>query len=85
MNLFEKEKPGRAAIFSAFLNAKGKILFDNMIVKPKLAGQDDPREIEYWIDIDGNKDADDLMKLLKKYKMRKKVEINDLSHIIKSF
>jgi hypothetical protein len=38
MNLFEKEKPGRAAIFSAFLNAKGKVLFDSMIIKPKLAG-----------------------------------------------
>ena len=47
--------------------------------------KDDPNEVEYWIDVDGQKDADDLLKLLKRYKMRKKVHIDDLSHIIKSF
>ena len=56
-----------------------------MIVKPKLAGQDDPKEVEYWIDVDSQDDAEVLMKHLKKYKLRKKVQINDLSHIIKSF
>ena len=39
INLFTKdnEKLDRAAIFTAFLNAKGKILFDAILSKPLLA------------------------------------------------
>jgi hypothetical protein len=58
MKVFEKEKPDRAAIFTAFLNVKGKTLFDAMIVKPKLALQtDESGEIEYWIDVNSDSDA----------------------------
>lgn len=35
MNLFQK-KPDQAAIFSLFLNPKGRILFDGIIVKSHL-------------------------------------------------
>lgn len=38
INLFEKEGPNRAAISTAFLNAKGKVLMDGIVVKPRLAG-----------------------------------------------
>lgn len=84
MKIFNKEGDDRAALFTAFLNVKGKTMFDAMIVKPKLAGQNE-NEIEYWIDIEGDNDADELTKHLKRYAIRKKLQISDLSHIIKSF
>ena len=58
-------------------------MFDPMIVKPKMAGQYD-EEIEYWIDAEDG-DAQELKKHLKRYAIRKKLQINDLSHVIKSF
>ena len=52
MSIFKKEGQSRAAIFTAFLTVKGKVMFDAIIVKPKLAKQDDEGgEIEYWIDV----------------------------------
>jgi hypothetical protein len=36
IKLFDRE-PDRAAIFTGFLNVKGKILFDAIVVKPRLA------------------------------------------------
>jgi len=36
MSLFSSEKD-RAAIFTTFLNAKGRMMFDAIIVKPLLA------------------------------------------------
>lgn len=38
INIFNKEGPNRAAIATAFLNAKGKVLMDAIVVKPRLAG-----------------------------------------------
>ena len=70
MSLFKKEQD-RAALFTAFLNVKGKTMFDAMIVKPKLAGQYE-EEIEYWIDAEDN-DAQELRKHLKRYAIRKKL------------
>ena len=58
----------RAALFTGFLNPKGRILMDGIIVKPKLAGQsvytefDDGKDIEYWIDVEKNPDSEVLMK-----------------------
>jgi len=37
MGTFKKEGDDRAALYSAFLNVKGKTMFDAFIVKPKLA------------------------------------------------
>ena len=37
IKLFEKDGHDRAAIFTSFLNVKGKVLFDAIIVKPRLA------------------------------------------------
>lgn len=37
MNLFEKREQ-RASLFTAFLNVKGRVLFDCIVVKPRLAG-----------------------------------------------
>jgi hypothetical protein len=37
MEIFKKEGNDRAALYSAFLNVKGKTMFDAFIVKPKLA------------------------------------------------
>ena len=47
-------------------------MFDAMVVKPKLAGYNE-KEIEFWIDIDGENDAAELLKHMKRYKMRKKL------------
>jgi len=64
------------------MNAKGKILFDGIVVKPKLAAQHLPDEIEYWIDVEDSTDKKKLMKHLKTYSLRKKVQINDISESI---
>ena len=85
MRTFEREKPDRAAIMSSFMTPKGRVMFDAIIVKPRLAGQEDQGEVEYWIDVEAEKDSKDLMKHLKRYAIRKNLLINDLSHIIKSF
>ena len=37
MKIFKEEGLNRAAIFTAFLTVKGKVMFDAIIVKPKLA------------------------------------------------
>ena len=37
MKIFKDEGERRAAIFTAFLTVKGKVMFDAIIVKPKLA------------------------------------------------
>ena len=37
MKIFKEEGLSRAAIFTAFLTVKGKVMFDAIIVKPKLA------------------------------------------------
>lgn len=85
IHLFNKEGPNRAAIATAFLNAKGKVIMDGIIVKPRLAGQNDEDEVEYWIDVSKEKDAKLLMKHMKLYSLRKHVEINDISDMIQSF
>lgn len=86
IRIFEKEGPERAAIFTGFLNVKGKVLFDAIVVKPRLAGQTkESGEMEYWIDVESEEDAPALMKHLKKYALRKKLQISDMSHVIKSF
>ena len=62
------------------------MLFDCMIIKPRLAGQDEEGgEIEYWIDVAKGQDAQDLQKHLKRYALRKRLEIKDLSGILKSY
>jgi len=37
MNNFKKDGTQRAAIFTTFLNVKGKVQFDAIVAKPKLA------------------------------------------------
>jgi folate-binding Fe-S cluster repair protein YgfZ len=83
MNVFSKEGADRAALYSSFLNVKGKTLFDAFIVKPRLANQcaDDT---EYWLDLHET-DIEQLRKHLHKYALRRNVQIEDISHIIKSF
>ena len=61
MNLFKD--PKRAAIFTLFLNSKGKILFDSIIAKPLLANQK-ADDMEYWVDVEKN-DSEQLTKHLK--------------------
>jgi folate-binding Fe-S cluster repair protein YgfZ len=70
---------------SSFLTPKGRVMFDCMIVKPRLAGQNDEGEVEYWIDVEAENDASALMKHLKKYAIRKNLLVNDISHVIKTF
>ena len=82
MKLFE-ESDDRAAIYTNFLTVKGKTMFDAFVVKPKLAGQTTD-DMEYWVDLHQN-DAVTLKKHLKRYAMRKNIQIQDISHIINSF
>ena len=83
MGTFKKEGLTRAALYSAFLNVKGKTMFDAFIVRPILANQCDD-DTEYWVDLN-EEDIDPLRKHLHKYALRKNVKIEDISHIIKSF
>lgn len=77
------EDVNRAALYTGFLSVKGKMMFDAIIAKPKLAFQT-KEDMEYWVDV-AEGDAESLMKHLKKYSMRKNVKIEDISHVIKSF
>lgn len=75
------EQKDRAAIFTTFLNVKGRMLFDAIVVKPKLAGQEE--EPEYWIDVHED-DSEDLIRHMKRYALRNKnLHITDISDIIK--
>ena len=90
MRSFAKEHPERAAIYTAFLNVKGRVILDAMIIKPRLAGQNsadqaENTDIEYWVDVEKAADAATLMKHLKKYALRKQLQIRDISEVIKSF
>ena len=38
MKIFERDGASRAAIYTSLLSPKGKILYDAIIVKPRLAG-----------------------------------------------
>ena len=49
MRMFD-ESEDRAAIYTSFLNVKGKTMFDAFVVKPKLAGQT-KEDMEYWVDL----------------------------------
>jgi tRNA-modifying protein YgfZ len=62
MNAFKEET--RGAIFTTFLSVKGKIMFDAMVAKPRIAEQKEGGEIEYWMDI-AQDDAQDALKHLK--------------------
>ena len=89
MGVFNTESPQRAALFTTFLNPKGRLLFDAIIVKPMLADQnetpDGTEEIEFWIDVEEN-DAQSLVKHLKRYALRNRsLSIEDISHVIKPF
>lgn len=72
MKLFEKDK-NRAAIFTSFLNVKGKTMFDAIIAKPLIANQDGD-DVEYWVDI-AAADSEEVFKHFKKYAIRKKISI----------
>ena len=38
MNLFDRDGPSRAAMYTGILSSKGQMLCDAMIIKPELAG-----------------------------------------------
>lgn len=58
-------------------------MFDAIIAKPKLASQSE-KDMEFWIDVH-EKDAEALLKHLKKYSMRKNIQFDDISEVIKIF
>ena len=58
-------------------------MYDAFVVKPRLAGQSED-DMEYWVDIH-EEDADPLRKHLRRYAMRKNIQIEDISHIIRPF
>ena len=82
LGLFDNE-PDRAAVYAGFLSVKGKLMYDGIICKPKLAAQTKD-DTEFWIDVCQN-DLPTLQKNLRKYAMRKNVKIEDISHIIKPY
>jgi len=71
LRLFQTEGEDRAAIYTSLLTVKGKVMFDAIIAKPKLASQSE-KDMEFWIDVH-EKDAEALLKHLKKYSMRKNI------------
>jgi len=82
MEAFDDE-PNRAAVYAVFLSVKGKTLYDAFIAKPKLAAQT-PDDTEFWLDVHQD-DIAPLTKNLRKYALRKNVQIEDISDIIKSY
>lgn len=73
----------RAALYTGFLTVKGKLMYDAIIARPLLASQT-AEDMEYWVDV-SDLDAEAFQKHLKRYAMRKNVQIEDISHVIKSF
>lgn len=73
----------RAALYTGLLTNKGKVMFDAIIAKPKLACQTS-EDMEYWVDLHET-DVTPFLKHIKKYSMRKNIQFDDISHIIKSF
>lgn len=73
-------------IFALFLNPKGRIMFDAMIVKSNLyrfsliLSSDSPVP-DFWIDVH-NDSKEDLIKHLTSHCLRKKVIIQDLSDMM---
>ena len=63
-------------MYTAFLSVKGRVLYDTIISKPE-AGD----ETEYWLDV-AMQDVDGIKKHLKKFSMRKKVKIEEMSSIM---
>ena len=81
MRLFSDEN--RAALYTGFLTNKGKVMFDAIVAKPKLASQT-ADDMEYWVDLHEN-DVEAFIKHIKKYAMRKNIQFDDISHVIKAF
>jgi folate-binding Fe-S cluster repair protein YgfZ len=50
INQFKKDGMERGAIFTTFLNVKGKIIFDAIIARPLLANQKDD-DMEFWMEV----------------------------------
>ena len=83
MKIFEREGDERAAIYTGLLTVKGKTIFDAIIAKPRLAAQS-KEDMEYWVDVH-EEDADKFMKHLKRFAMRKNIQIDNISNIIKTY
>lgn len=66
------EQTWKSSLFVGFLNSQGRILYDGIIV----AGNE-PNS--YWLDVDARSKYD-IMSHIKKYKIRIKASINDLSN-----
>ena len=51
INMFKRDGgKERAAIFTTFLNIKGKIIFDAILAKPLLANQRED-DMEFWMEV----------------------------------
>lgn len=82
MNVFDKEGPHRAAIYTTFMTPKGKIKCDCFIVRPLLANQD--VETEFWIDLEES-DVSEFIGIVTKHRLRKDVKFMDVSDAIEVF
>ena len=58
-------------------------MMDAIVVKPRLAAQS-KEDMEYWVDIH-EEDETALRKHLRRYAMRKNIQIEDISHVVKPF
>lgn len=58
-------------------------MFDAFVVKPLLA-QQTVDDMEYWVDLH-EADAEAFEKHLRKYSLRKNIQIQDISTVIRSF
>lgn len=72
INHFEN---GSASIYALFLNKLGRVLYDTIIYKPQAKN---PEHDEFLIECD-SKIASNLTKHLKLYRVRRKIDINDVS------
>ncbi|PAA89146.1 hypothetical protein BOX15_Mlig013972g2, partial [Macrostomum lignano] len=70
------DKCQRGAVFSMLLNAQGRVLFDTIVYVR--SDSDNPEHRVYLIESESS-DLADLAKHLRRYRLRKKVEIADVS------
>ncbi len=78
INMFKKDGSERAAIFTTFLNVKGKIIFDAILAKPLIANQKDD-DMEYWMEV-AQEDQETALKHLKVNCLLSNVSLLEICH-----
>ncbi|KAK2744379.1 ccr4 associated factor [Myotisia sp. PD_48] len=77
-----KDRPRHTPFYTAFLNAKGRV-FHDVFIYPSVARSNWPDDWDYLIEVD-KEEVTDLMRHLKRHKLRSKLEFRKLKECERS-